>query len=161
MEFIVDGQEGTTRRGDRPTGAAPVQFLTFALAGECYGISIDSIVEILKYRPATTVPRASSVVHGIVSVRGRIITVLDGRQRLGFDPGTVNAGTRIIVVHDRGEQVGLLVDEVFEVVKLAVEDIAPPPPTVADALDKGIRGVCDTRDGSLLIILETERFLAI
>ncbi|MFQ5718107.1 MAG: chemotaxis protein CheW [Acidobacteriota bacterium] len=141
--------------------AATRQFLTFRLADERFGISIDSIVEILKYRPATPVPRADPVVHGIVSVRGQVVTVLDGRLRLGLPAAEIGGATRIIVVHDGSELVGLLVDEVVEVVRLADDAIAAPPATVRDAGARGIVGVCDTHDEKILILLDIDRVLRI
>ena len=157
LEFVDGPGESVTAEAAPSTR----QFLTFRLAGERFGISIDSIVEILKYRLATPVPRADPTVHGIVSVRGRIITVIDGRLRLGFPGGAVDPASRIIVVHDGDELVGVLVDKVIEVIRLPEDAVAPPPETVCDAAEKGILGVCDTREDSILILLDMNRFLDI
>ena len=54
---------------------------------------------------------------------------------------------------------GLLVDEVLQVEKLPAENIAPPPSTLVDAAARGIAGVCDTRQESILILLDREAFL--
>jgi len=136
-----------------------LQVLAFRLAGERYALDIQEIIEILKYRPATPIPQASNLIHGIVSVRGRIITVVDGRLRLGLEAAEIGAASRIIVVRHGEEPVGLLVDEVLQVEKLPLEGIAPPPSTLVDAAARGIAGVCDTRQESILIILDREAVL--
>ncbi|MFQ5669759.1 MAG: chemotaxis protein CheW [Acidobacteriota bacterium] len=146
---------------NRAAEAGPRQFLTFCLAGERYGIIIDSIVEILKYRQSTPIPRAPEVVHGIVSLRGHIVTVIDGRLRLGHSKAQVGPASRIIVVRDGAETVGILVDEVLQVMKLPADAIGPPPETVAQAGECGILGVCDTRQESILILLDVHEFLKV
>ena len=144
-----------TRRSEM---ASLEQVLAFRLAGERYGIAIESIEEILKYRQATPIPRADIVVHGIISLRGRIVTVIDGRLRLGLPAAEIGSASRIIVVRTPTEPVGILVDEVLQVLKIPADAVKPPPATV-EAPDKGILGVCDTRQDSILILLDTEAFL--
>lgn len=146
---IHDGREATDQH----------QYLSFRLAGEQYGIDIHDIVEILKYRPTTPVPHATNLIHGIVSVRGRIITVVDGRRRLGLEAAAVSPATRIIVLRDDEESVGLLVDEVLQVEKLSPESTSSPPNTLTDAAQLGIAGVCETQQGAILILLDREAFL--
>lgn len=136
-----------------------LQVLAFRLAGERYALDIQEIIEILKYRPMTPIPQASDLIHGIVSVRGRIITVVDGRIRLGLEAAEIGPASRIIVLRHGEEPVGLLVDEVLQVEKLPVDSIAPPPSTLVDAAARGIAGVCDTRQESILILLDREAVL--
>ena len=155
MEILSSERAGVSTQPE----AAVRQYLTFRLGTERFGVSIDAIVEILKYRAATPVPRADPTVHGIVSVRGRMIAVVDGGLRLGLAATTFGPSTRIIVVHDDGEQVGVLVDAVFEVLRLPDSAVAPPPATVSATTEKGVLGVCDTREESLLILLDIRRFL--
>lgn len=145
------------------TGATvPVlQVLAFRLAGERYALDIQEILEILKYRSATPIPQAADVIHGIISVRGRIITVVDGRVRMGLEAAEIGSASRIIVLRHGEESVGLLVDEVLQVEKLPVDSIAPPPSTLVDAAARGISGVCDTRQESILIILDREAVLKV
>jgi purine-binding chemotaxis protein CheW len=158
--LLIESAELGRSTPTRPEEAASLeQVLTFRLAGERYGIAIESIEEILKYRQATPIPRADIVVHGIISLRGRIVTVIDGRLRLGLPVAEIGSASRIIVVRTPGEPVGILVDEVLQVLKLPADAVKPPPATV-EAPDKGIVGVCDTRQDSILILLDTEAFLS-
>jgi len=144
---------------DRRQLAGLHQYLAFRLAGEQYAIDIHDIVEILKYRQTTPVPHAADLIHGIVSVRGRIITVVDGRRRLGLQAAAVSPAARIIVLRDGEESVGLLVDEVLQVEKLCPESMSAPPNTLTDAAQLGIAGVCETQQGAILILLDRKAFL--
>ena len=76
-----------TRRHDRAASRRAdlgkrVEYVSFALAGEAYAVPISFVAEILKPLPITPMPRAPSVVMGVMTVRGRLVTVLDLRRRL-------------------------------------------------------------------------------
>ncbi len=103
-----------------------VEYLGFLLAGEKYGVRISLVAEILKPPPLTEVPRAPRHIRGIVSVRGRLVTVIDLRRRFRLTETPVDARTRILLVDRGDEQVGLWVDEVLEVYRLADNEIEPP-----------------------------------
>jgi purine-binding chemotaxis protein CheW len=156
--------DATPVAGVDRTGASGLswrrQVLTFRLDREHYGVDIGDIVEILKYRPATPVPQASPLVHGIVSVRGRIITVVDGRRRLGLSEAPVGRSTRIIVMRHGDESVGVLVDEVLQVERLPEDAVAAPPASLAAAAERGVAGVCDLRRDTLLVLLDRATFLS-
>jgi purine-binding chemotaxis protein CheW len=111
--------------------------LTFHIASEEYGISIEHIREIIKYRPITEVPRVPSFVAGIIAVRGLVMPVLDMRVRLRLTSPQLSPKSRILVVSRPGgnndvqsdeerERFGLLVDRVNEVVRIYETDIEPP-----------------------------------
>jgi purine-binding chemotaxis protein CheW len=147
-------------RSNGPEPAPRRQVLTFRLDREHYGVDIADIVEILKYRPATPVPQASAMVHGIVSVRGRIITVVDGRRRLGLSEAPAGRATRIIVMRHGEESVGVLVDEVLQVERLPDDAVSAPPASLAAAAERGVAGVCDLRRDTLLVLLDRATFLS-
>jgi purine-binding chemotaxis protein CheW len=111
------------RAGD---GSTRVEFLEFTLAGEAYAVEIAWITEILKPLPITHVPRAAPDILGVMSVRGRLVTVLDLRKRLHHPPSEEDARARILLVHGEDDEVvGLRVDEVVQVHRLADADIEP------------------------------------
>ncbi|MDB4943998.1 MAG: hypothetical protein JWP97_3532 [Labilithrix sp.] len=96
------------------------------LGTEAYAIQIGSIVEILKPLPITEVPRADPEVVGVMSVRGRLVTVVDLKRRFRLARSfTMDRKSRILLV-DGAELIGLLVDEVLEVYRLAESEIEPP-----------------------------------
>jgi purine-binding chemotaxis protein CheW len=112
------------RSGDRGTR---VEYLALALGRERYGVQIAHIAEILRLPPITEVPRASRNVLGVVSVRGRLVTVIDLRRRFGLDETPIDRRSRVLLADaGTGEQMGLLVDEVQQVWRLAPDEIEAP-----------------------------------
>ena len=115
------------------------EYLAFALAGEVYAVEIAKITEIVKPAPITEVPRAPRDVLGVMSVRGRLVTVVDLRRRFKRAEGPMDGKTRILLVMGpESEIIGLYVDEVMQVYRLAEHEIEPasvlggePPPHVA------------------------------
>jgi len=115
------------------------ELLGFTLGREEYGIEIQWIEEIIKPRPATEVPRAPDYIPGIISLRGKIVPVLELERRLRLTPagaspapgGTAPETGRIIVVSDpeSKQSFGLKVGEVTEVIRLPFKELEPPPPT--------------------------------
>jgi purine-binding chemotaxis protein CheW len=100
------------------------EYLAFHLAGESYAAPVGLIREILKPPPLTPVPRAPHAVMGIISVRGQIVTVLDLRRRLHLPESPPTPRTRILLVEaENGETLGLYVDEVLQVHRLAETEI--------------------------------------
>mgnify|MGYP001604361552 CR=1 FL=1 len=99
------------------------EYLAFGLAGERFGLPLASIREILKLTPITEVPRSPRAILGILSVRGRITTVIDLRRRLRMGEAERGRGSRILLVDGGTEVMGLLVDVVYHVIRLHEEEI--------------------------------------
>ena len=101
-----------------------LQLLTFQLDGAPYALPVERVREIVRIRPITPVPRVSSDVRGVISLRGEIVQVVDLRRRLGLDPAEPIRTSRIVVVHGGDGQVaGLLVDAVREVLSISEEAV--------------------------------------
>lgn len=101
-----------------------VEYLAFVLAGETYAARISVIAEILRPPPITEVPRAPAPIVGVMSVRGRLVTVIDLRRRFALPEAPLDMRSRVLLVELEGdEQVGLLVDEVLAVFRLAESEI--------------------------------------
>jgi len=114
------------KRAVRRAGEAGkrVEYLAFVLAGETYAVQIAHVAEILRPPPVTEVPRAPGNILGVISVRGKLVTVIDLRRRFRLDEGPMDRKSRILLADvGTGEQVGLLVDEVHQVWRLAPEEI--------------------------------------
>ncbi|MEM9068130.1 MAG: chemotaxis protein CheW [Myxococcota bacterium] len=99
------------------------EFLGFVINHETYAVPLHAIREILKVPPVTEVPRAPSDVLGIISVRGRIITVVDLRLLLKMDTQEADKHTRVLLVDSGDEVIGLLVDRVLQVYRLSTDEI--------------------------------------
>lgn len=143
--------------GEEPD-AATLELLCFRVAGEEYAIDIMNIKEIIKPREVTEVPRVPAFVRGILSLRGNIIPVFDMRARLGMPAATPSEHERIVVVNRQGSFCGVLVDEVVQVVRLAVAGIEPPP-VVLEGIDREfVLGIGQVA-GRMLILLDMETVL--
>ena len=92
-----------------------LQWVTFRLDNESYGINVMQVQEVLRYTEIAPVPGAPSYVLGIINLRGNVVTVIDTRQRFGLDPVEVSDNTRIVIIEADKQVVGILVDSVAEV----------------------------------------------
>jgi purine-binding chemotaxis protein CheW len=136
-----------------------VEYLAFSLAGEAYAVRISHIAEILRPLPITEVPRAPRNIIGVASVRGRLVTVIDLRRRLRLPEGPIDRRTRILLAAgEQGEQIGLLVDEVMQVYRMAESEIEPAQVLGGDQ-PAHIAGI-GRPEGALLILLDLTLILA-
>ncbi len=153
----VRGEKRAVRRADE--AGKRVMYLAFVLAGESYAVPISNVAEILRPPPITEVPRAPSIVRGVISVRGKLVTVADLRRRFRLPEAHFDAKTRILLAEaGTGEQVGLLVDEVQQVWRLAPEEIEPAS-VLGGEQAPHIAGVGRPEPGVLLILLELRPIL--
>jgi purine-binding chemotaxis protein CheW len=135
-----------------------VQLVAFHLANEIYGVDISVIHEIIRLHEITQIPRTSPDIEGVVNLRGKIVPILDLRRRLGLPAVERDGATRIIVVEVTEFTVGMVVDSVLGVLKLAESHIEPPGPLISDLESDFIRGV-GKRDGRLVILLNIQKVL--
>jgi len=134
-----------------------VEYVSFALAGEAYAVPIARITEILKPLPITPVPRAPRFVVGVMTVRGRLVTVIDLRKRLRVRESPMDTKTRILITDTGEERVGLLVDEVMQVHRLADSEIEPKEVLGGDP-EPYLAGI-GRPQGALLVLLDLRPIL--
>ncbi|HHN64367.1 MAG TPA: chemotaxis protein CheW [Nitrospirae bacterium] len=104
------------------------QMVVFKLDNEEFGVSIESVQEIVRVPDELThVPRAPSFVEGVINLRGTVLPVIDLRKRLGLSEVERNDRQRIVVFLIKGVQTGFIVDSVTEVLKISKESIEPAP----------------------------------
>jgi purine-binding chemotaxis protein CheW len=107
------------------------KFMTFKLANEEYGLEILCVREIIGLMDITRVPRTKEFIRGLINLRGRVIPVVDLKLHFGMEKLESTEQTVIIVVQfeDAGNEMtmGILVDEVMEVLNVDADQIAPPP----------------------------------
>lgn len=143
------GMEEDTQQG---------RFLTFTLEDEVYGIEIRYVTEIIGIQSITKVPEVPEYVKGIINLRGKIIPVIDVRLKFGKEPMEYNDRTCIVVIDIAQVSVGLIVDNVDEVLTINEEDIAPPPPNKTGFENRYIKGIGKTGD-RVQLLLDCERLL--
>lgn len=149
--------EGVPQRPEAPSNRERV--LLFSVGREHYAMPIQDISLIIEDRPTTPVPSVPPFVAGIISLRGRIVTILDARTRLALGEEGVPEGAKIVVLDRGADQFGIRVDNiihVLEVDRLAME--APP-----EGFHQGEREFVDGvfyYKGTAVAALDLERFLA-
>ncbi|MES9929486.1 MAG: chemotaxis protein CheW, partial [Candidatus Thiodiazotropha sp. 6PDIVS] len=127
---------------DDESGGSPlIQFVTFILMDEVYGINVMKVQEVLRVTEIAPVPGAPSYVLGIVNLRGNVVTVIDTRKRFGLPSVEVNDASRIIVIESDKQVVGILVDAVAEVVELSEDEIDVAPNVGTEESSRYIQGV--------------------
>ena len=136
-----------------------LQWVTFQLEEETYGINVMQVREVLRYSEIAPVPGAPDYVLGIINLRGNVVTVIDTRSRFGLMQGEITDNTRIIVIESERQVIGILVDSVSEVVYLRSSEIDTTPSVGTDESAKFIQGVSN-RDGKLLILVDLNKLLS-
>ena len=119
------------------------QIVALHLGGEVYGVDIAHIHTIITPQSITHVPKAPPFVRGVMNLRGRIIPVIDLRERFGLEPieEDLKKAMRIVIVDVRGVMAGLIVDAVSEVLRLSASAIDPPSQLVASLETECITGI--------------------
>jgi purine-binding chemotaxis protein CheW len=136
-----------------------IQWITFKLANEIYGLDVMQVQEVLRYCEIAPVPGAPSYVLGIINLRGSVVTVMDTRERFGLQRDQVTDQSRILVIEVDQHVIGMLVDSVAEVVYLRQSEIDVSPSIGNDESSRFIQGVCYKND-ALLILVELSKMLS-
>src|SRR3990167_3073332 len=161
--IVEESTPGPVQQGAGPSGTGKggddlVQFVTCRIAHEEFALDVLSVQEINRMVEVTRVPKAPYFVEGVINLRGRIIPVLDLRRRFGLSAVDRTDDSRIMVVLVRQRMVGLIVDEVVEVLRLPKVMIEPPPSVGSTAGAEFTQGV-GRIDDRLLIVLDLNRLL--
>lgn len=134
------------------------QLVVFDLAGEDYGVDINTVREIIRMQQVTHVPDAPEYVEGVMNLRGSVIPVIDLRKRFGLPVAEETADSRVVVVDIAGEGIGVIVDAVREVLRVRDEAIEAASAVITTADSFYIQGIAKLQD-RLLILLDIERAL--
>jgi purine-binding chemotaxis protein CheW len=126
------------------------QFCTFHLAGHLLGVPVMRVQEVISYQSMTRVPLANPVIDGLINLRGQIVTAIDLRKRLEFDPRDTDQRSMNVVVQTPGGVVSLLVDAIGDVVEVEETIYEAPPETLMGIAKELILGVYKFEDRLLL-----------
>lgn len=137
---------------------AVLQWVTFRLEGETYGINVMQVQEVLRYSEIAPVPGAPPYVMGIINLRGNVVTVIDTRHRFGLPEPQITDNTRIVIIETDAHVIGIMVDSVSEVVYLKESEIETAPNVGNEESAKFIQGVCHKND-ELLILIDLNKLL--
>ncbi len=136
-----------------------LQLVTFKVADEEFGLDILKVQEIIRIMEITRVPRAPAFVDGVINLRGKVIPIIDLRQRFGMERREHDQQTRIIVIELDRLIVGFVVDSVSEVLRIPASTVETPPSIVAGVDAEYISGVGKLED-RLLILLDLDKLLS-
>lgn len=139
-------------------GDAAGMMLTLTVAEQLCGVPVLSVRDVLGVQAITRIPLAPREVAGSLNLRGRIVTAVDLRSRLGLPPREAGQGAMSVVVEVGGELYSLLADQVGEVVSLNAGERLPNPPTLDLSWREFSLGV-HRRNDRLLVLLDVERLL--
>jgi purine-binding chemotaxis protein CheW len=141
-------QEEDTQKG---------RFLTFTLSSESYGIEIQYVTEIIGIQPVTEIPELPEYIKGIINLRGKIIPVMDVRLRFKKPYREYNDRTCIIVIDIKDISIGLIIDNVAEVLSIPDTEIVAPP-EVSKGSNRYIKGIGKV-NGEVKLLLDCDKLL--
>lgn len=134
------------------------RYLTFSLEDESYGIEIRHVTEIIGIQTITKLPELPDYLKGIINLRGKIIPVMDIRLRFRKVPVEYSDRTCIIVIDIDDLSIGLIVDNVSEVLTIDEQNIVEPP-----QISKGVRNRYIKQIGkvnnNVALLIDCERLL--
>lgn len=136
------------------------QFVVFGVGKELYGVSIESVYEIVRVPEVTEIPDAPEFLEGVINLRGKIVPVIDLRKRLRLEGIGKTKATRVLIAEHGNNIAGLLVDSVSEVLKIQPDAVEQPPEMISAIGVEYITGVAKV-DERLIILLDTKKILSV
>jgi purine-binding chemotaxis protein CheW len=133
-----------------------IEYVTVSIDEHLFGLPISTVQDVFVPDRLTQVPLSQPEIAGVLNLRGRIVTAIDMRRRLGLPPRRDEVAMIAVGIELRGESYGLLVDAVGEVMKLA-KDACEAKPINLDARLADVTAGIYRLDGQLLVVLDVER----
>jgi len=142
---------------DREDGEL-LKLVILRLGPDRYGVPITAVREILRVGRITPVHTAPDIVRGVINLRGVITTVLDLRAFFGLEAGPVGEGARILVAEGAGMAVGLLVEQIEEIVDLPAAEVKPPLAPAKGMAEDYVAGIA-APGGQMVVLVDLEKML--
>lgn len=124
----------------------------FNIGDDLYAVDIMRVKEIIRPQKLTGLPKAPPFVEGVINLRGAVIPVIDMRKRFGLPPREAGAVGKLLIVGIGRRSVGLVVDDVTEIISVPLKDIKPPPGVVRGVGAEYLIGVCLVRDAMVMLL---------
>ncbi len=140
--------------------AEELQYCTFMLDDLLFGVEVQQVQEVIRFQNLTEVPLASGVVHGLINLRGQIVTALDLRRRLSLPERPAGELPMNVVIRTEGDLVSLLVDEIGDVVEVDESLFECPPDTLSGVARDLISGTYKL-EHRLLLVLDTAKTVSL
>jgi purine-binding chemotaxis protein CheW len=138
----------------------PALLATFFVRDALCGLNASSVQEVIRLGAMTAAPHAPPDVAGIINLRGRIVTVIDAGMKLGYGSTAPGPNTRVFIVEDHDEFLGLLVDRVGEVLEVESGAEEPMPANLRPAQSRYFKGL-NRVGGRAIALLNAGEMLAV
>lgn len=148
----------TNSRDKNQTAEEMLQFVTFLVAGETYGVSVHKVQSINEMLEITHVPHSSAYMEGVINLRGSVVPVINMRKKFNLAVRDYDLFTVILIVEVKDRLVGMIVDSVSDVVSIPVSGVQRDIQFSAKVDVDSIMGIGKLED-DLIIILNVEHFL--
>lgn len=145
-------------KGHGPARTDTADYVTMSIGGQLFGVPVLQVHDVFAPSKLAHVPMAPPEVAGVLNLRGRIVTAIDMRQRLGYEPRQPGSQVMAVVIEYQGEPYSLLVDSVGEVLSLADSAFERNPSN----LDSNLRDLSEgifRLDDKLLVVIALERVI--
>ena len=151
VDELEELEEDDTQKG---------MFMTFRIGDECYGLAINYVNEIIGTQAITAVPEVEDYIKGLINIRGKIIPVIDVKIRFKQEPFEYMDRTCIIVIDVKDTMVGLIVEQIADVITIDEKDIIPPPSLSQNSYgrDKYVTGLVRVAD-EVKLLLDPEKLI--
>ncbi len=137
------------------------QLVVFDLNTEAYGVDIGAVREIIRLQDITTVPGTPDFVEGVINLRGKVTPVVDLRKKLNITVAEQTAENRIVVMDIAGQDIGMVVDAVTEVLRISASAVEPPSAVITNTTDHDYLMGIAKLDEKLIILLDLNKVLSL
>lgn len=141
------------------TDSKRLEFLTFTLGDEHYGLDIMQVKEIRGYEPVTKIANAPAFIKGVLNLRGDIVPIVDLRLKFAVGTASYNEFTIVIMLHIGERIVGIVVDAVSDVINIGTDDVKPPPQFGVAFDSQYLHGLAPV-NGQMIILLNIEKLIS-
>ncbi|MFI5234147.1 MAG: chemotaxis protein CheW [Gemmatimonadales bacterium] len=128
-----------------------IQIVSFRVGPQEFGLNVFQVERILRYEPPHALPKSPDYLEGVVQFDGVVVPVVDLRKRLSL-PAELKEDTRLMVVDVDGQRVGLVVDQVLDVLRVDGGSITAPPPIVRGLAAEYISGMLPIPPRTVVIL---------
>ena len=135
-----------------------MRIVSFLVGDREFAVNISRIIEIIYYKPAMPLPESPEFVEGVVDLRGTVIPVLNLKKRLHLPSKNTTRPNHILIVRLKDKMIGIVVDEVKQVVQIDEEQIQSSQNILERTSSKYLQGVCKLND-RLVFLLSLDTLL--
>lgn len=153
---IIPGNKDATFAA---TADSLLEFLTFKLGQEEYGIDIQRVQELRGYEKPTSIANAPDFIKGVINLRGIIVPIVDMRIKFDLGEPTYGQFTVVVILNAAGRTIGMVVDSVSDVIRFTAGQIKPPP-EIGSALNIDYMIGLGTLDERMVILVNIDELMS-